>query len=184
MILLRSKRFLATAVVVAVLVSLALPAFVAYRYTAPEQRSEFVTHPWRGWAFAYAALAVPGDAQLKTSGMALRKADWMFKGTAVDAREVQLLFVPQHRAYTFTHAIDGRSVTSTVVPSYRFIWQVQGVIDGVSDTVDTVVALLDYDTGRVLYDVRDDLLPTELAPQAPTPSPSQPAGTTSPSATP
>jgi hypothetical protein len=177
-----SKKFLTVAVVVAALVVFALPAFVAYRYTAPEQRSAFITHPWRGWGFVYAALAVPGDAKLKTSGMALRKSDWMFKGTAVDPREVQLLFVPKDKAYTFTHAIGGRSVTSTVVPSYRFVWQVEGVVDTIPGGGHMVVALLDYDTGRVLYDVRDSLRPSELAPEPPSPSPSEPAP--SPSATP
>jgi len=54
---------------------------------------------------------------------------------------------------------------------------VQGAIDTVSDRTDTVVALLDYDTGRILYNVRDDLLPSELAPEPasssqPEPSPS------------
>jgi len=166
----RSKRFLIVALVLAALVVFLLPAFVAFRYTAPSQRGDFVRHPWRGWSFAYAALAVPGDAELKTSGMALRKADWVYKGTAVDPREVQLLYVSKRKPYTFTHNIDGREVTSTVVPSYRFIWQVQGAIDAVSERSDTVVALLDYDTGRVLYDVRDDLLPSELTPE-PTSSP-------------
>jgi hypothetical protein len=180
----RSKRFLAVAVVIAVLVVFALPAFVAYRYTAPEQRSEFVTHPWRGWGFVYAALAVPGDAVLKTSGMALRKADWMFKGTVVDPREVQLLFVPKRKPYTFTHAIDGRSVTSTVVPSYRFVWQVQGAIDTVSGRTDAIVALLDYDTGRVLYDVRDSLRPSELGSEPPALPNPEPSATPTPSATP
>jgi hypothetical protein len=102
--------------------------------------------------------------------MALRKADWVFKGTVVDPREVQLLFVPARRPYRFTHSIDGRVVTSSAVPNYRFIWQVQGVIDTLSDRTDTIVALLDYDTGRVIYDVRDDLLPSELTPE-PTSSP-------------
>jgi hypothetical protein len=166
----RSKRFLVVALVLAALVVFLLPAFVAFRYTAPSQRGDFVRHPWRGWSFAYAALAVPGDAELKTSGMALRKADWVYKGTAVDPREVQLLYVSKRKPYTFTHNIDGRTVTSTVVPSYRFVWQVQGAIDAVSERSDTVVALLDYDTGRVLYDVRDDLLPSELTPE-PTSSP-------------
>jgi hypothetical protein len=173
MIRFRDKRFLAVAILVAAVVAFVLPAFVAFRYTAPEQRGQFLTHPWRGWSFAYAALAVPGDAELKTSGMALRKADWLYKGTAVDPREVQLLFVKRERPYTFEHAIDGRELTSTVVPSYRFIWQVEGVVDTVSPSDDTIVALLDYDSGRMLYDVRDDLTPDELAP-APeaTPSPS------------
>jgi hypothetical protein len=103
----------------------------------------------------------------------------VFKGTPVDPREVQLLFVPAGRPYRFVHDIDGRAVTSSVTPSYRFIWQVQGVIDTISDRGDTVVALLDYDTGRVLYDVRDDLLPAELTPEptsSPLPEPS-PSGT-------
>ena len=119
---------------------------------------------------------MPGGAELKTSGMALRKADWLYKGTAVDPREVQLLFVKRKQPYTFTHSIDGRTVTSTVVPSYRFIWQVQGAVDTVSDKADTIVALLDYNSGRLLYDVRDDLTPAELAPR--------PADTASPSPAP
>jgi hypothetical protein len=147
-----------------------LPAFVAFRYTAPEQRGQFATHPWRGWSFAGAALAVPTDSELKTSGMALRKADWLFKGTVVDPREVQLLFVPQDKPYTFTHAVAGRSTTTAITPHYRFIWQVTGAIDTISDRSLTVLALMDYETGRMLYDVRDDLRPSELTPP-PTPSP-------------
>lgn len=163
MIRFRDKRFLAVAIVVAALVVFVLPAFLAFRYTAPEQRGQFLTHPWRGWSFAYAALAVPGDAELKTSGMALRKADWVYKGTAVDPREVQLLYVARERPYAFAHAVGGRDITSTVVPSYRFIWQVRGAVVTISDRDDTIVSLLDYDTGRVLYDIRDDLTAAELA---------------------
>jgi len=170
-----SKRTLVAVIVVAALIVFLVPAFVAFRYTAPTERGQFVTHPWRGWAFAWAALAVPGNAELKTSGMALRKADWLFKGTAVDPREVQLLFVPKGRPYTFANAIGGRTVTNTVVPHYRFIWQVQGVVDTVSRRTDTVVALFDYATGGVLYDVRDDLRPADLVPE-PTTTP-YPSGT-------
>jgi hypothetical protein len=176
MIRFRDKRFLAVAIVVAALVVFVLPAFIAFRYTAPEQRGQFLTRPWRGWSFAYAALAVPGASELKTSGMALRKADWVYKGTVVDPREVQLLFVQRKQPYTFEHSIDGRTMTTTVVPSYRFIWQVQGEVDTVSQKTDTIVALLDYRSGRVLYDIRDDLTSTELAPEpsvsvSPSPAP-------------
>jgi hypothetical protein len=174
MIRFRDKRFLVVAIVVVAIVVFVLPAFVAFRYTAPEQRWQFLTHPWRGWSFAWAALSVPSDAKLKTSGMALRKADWLYKGTAVDPREVQLVFVSADQPYTFEHSIDGRSLDSTVVPGYRFIWQVRGTVDTVSDKSDTLVAMLDYDTGRVLYDIRDDLTPAELSPppgDTATPSP-------------
>ncbi len=182
MIPIRSKKTLFVAVAVIVLVVLALPALAAYRYTAPVQRGEFITHPWRGWSFALAALRVPGDSQLKTSGMALRKADWLLSGTAVEAREVQLLLVERGAPYVLTQRIDDRTVTATVVPSYRFIWQVQGAIHTLPGHNDKVVLLLDYATGRRLYDVRDDLLPSQVHPPA-TPSPTPPA-TSSPAQTP
>ena len=41
---------------VGTLVVALLPALVAYRYTSPVQRGEFVSHPWRGWSFIAAAL--------------------------------------------------------------------------------------------------------------------------------
>lgn len=170
MIPFRSRRFLIAVIIVVVVLALLLPAFVAFRYTAPDQRGQFLTHPWRGWSFAYSALAVPTESQLKTSGMALRKADWLFEGTVVDPFEVQLLFVPQDRPYTFTNVISGRTVTATVTPSYRFIWQVRGLVEAVHDDASVVVALMDYETGRMLYDVRDDLLPSETVP-ATTPDP-------------
>jgi hypothetical protein len=107
MVRFRDKRFLVVAVVVVAVVIFVLPAFVAFRYTAPEQRGQFLARPWRGWSFAWAALSVPSRAELKTSGMALRKADWLYKGTVVDPREVQLLFVSPKEPYTFTHTIDG-----------------------------------------------------------------------------
>jgi len=168
----RGRQLLVVTVALAAVAVFVFPAFVAFRYTAPGQRMEFVRAPWRGWSFAIAAIGVPGDASLKTSGMALRKAEWIFKGTAVDPREVQLLFVPARTPHTFTHTIDGRTLTSTETPSYRFIWQVQGAVDTVSDRDDTIVAMLDYRTGRLLYDIRDDLLPSELVPEPSSPEPS------------
>jgi hypothetical protein len=181
----RSKTSLAVACALAALVVFLLPALVAYRYTAPAQRNEFVSHPWRGWSFAVAALAVPGGSKLKTSGMALRKAVWLYKGTAVDPREVQLLFVPPGKPYRFRHAIGGRTLTSSVTPAYRFIWQVQGIVDTVSTHHYTLVAMLDYDTGRLLYDVRHDLLPAQLQPESTaTPLPLEPTPSGSPSTSP
>jgi hypothetical protein len=159
-----TRRLLITVAVIAAIAVLLLPALVAYRYTAPSQRNDFVTRPWRGWSFVVTAVAVPGGSELKTSGDALRKAEWVYRGTVVDPTVVQLLFVEEERPYTLRHAIDGRSVSTTVTPSYRFIWQVQGIVSTVSDRSDTIVALFDYETGRLLYDVRDDLTPQEASP--------------------
>ncbi len=162
--------------VAAALLVLLLPSLVAYRYTAPQQRGEFVARPWRGWAFVLAAFLVPGDSQLKTSGAALRKADWVFRDGPVDPLEVQLLFVPEGQPYTLVHEVDGRTVTTTVDPDYRFIWQVQGNVRTVSERSDTIVALLDYRSGRLLYDVRDDLTPEELDQGDGTPGDTVPSG--------
>jgi hypothetical protein len=74
-------------------------------------------------------------------------------------------------------------VTTTVDPEYRFIWQVQGSVPAVSDRTDTIVALLDYRSGRVLYDVRDDLTPEELAPGGSAPGDGA-SGETAPSGAP
>jgi hypothetical protein len=118
-------------------------------------------------------VAVPGKSSLKTSGMALRKADWVFKDTSIDPREVQLVLAPADAPYTFTHTLDGRTLTTTVTPTYKFMWQVTGVVDTISDSQDVIVGMLDYRTGHLLYDARDDLLPSQLVPE-PSPSSSQP----------
>lgn len=171
MITLRDRRFAIALIVLFVVIIALLPAFVGFRYTAPEHSGDFVRRPWRGWAFVFSALAVPTDSKLKTSGMALRKAEWLFKGTVVDPQEVQLIYAAAGKPYTFTHTVDGREVVSTVTPSYDFIWQVKGALTTLPESGRTVVALLDYETGRVLYTIRDDLPPEEV-PTSTAPAPS------------
>jgi hypothetical protein len=164
------------AVLVAALLVALLPALVAYRYTSPVQRDEFVSHPWSGWSFVAAALRVPGDSELKTSGEALRKADWLFKDTAIDPQEVQLLFVTAEEPYHFTQEVAGVPAEADVTPSYRFIWEVRGTVPAAAGHAEAVVALLDYETGRLLYDVRRDLPESSLTtPASPSPAPSSTA---------
>lgn len=172
----RNRRFWVVLVVVTALVVFYLPSLVAFRYTAAPQNTSFLTHPWRSWSFVATALTVPSDSRLKTSGIALRRADTVFRGSVVDPHEVRLLFLPAGRSYTFTHRIGDRTLTTTIHPPYRFVWQVSGHIDGVGGP-DTIVAMLDYRSGRWLYDVRRDL---------PTPGASEPASGSAPapSATP
>ena len=175
----RSKRFWATVAVIVAVVIFLFPALIAFRYTAASQRNDFIRQPWRGWSFVAAALAVPADSHLKTSGQALRLAVYLYRGSAVDPREIQLLFVAKEQPYTFTQQIAGRSVTRTVVPAYRFIWQVAGHVDTLAHSGDVIVGLLDYDTGKLLYDIRKDLPASLSAPpsndtSSPSPSPSAP----------
>ncbi len=152
-----SRRFWIAVILIAVVIVFYLPSLVAYRYTASTQSSGFLTHPWRSWSFVYTALTVPGDSKLKTSGLALRHADALFINTAVDPQEVRLLFLPQGKPYTFSHSLGPTSLTTTITPPYRFVWQVTGNVDTVPGARGVIVALLDYKSGKVLYDVRRDL---------------------------
>lgn len=164
----RNTRLWVTVIVVMIVVIALLPALVAYRYTSPVQRDEFVSHPWRGWSFMAAALGVPSDSELKTSGEALRKAVWLYKQSGITPLEVQLLFVTAGEPYAFEQEVAGDRLEAAVTPEYRFIWEVRGTVPTGAGTgaprQTAVVALLDYETGRLLYDVRDDLPPAWLAP--------------------
>ncbi len=153
----RSRAFWVLVIVVVAAIVFYLPSLVAFRYTAASQNRSFLTHPWRSWAFIYTALTVPGDSQLKTSGQALRSAISLFAGSGVDPHEVRLLFLPKGKPYTFTHDVGSQSVTTTITPPYRFVWQVSGSIDKPDPNQTTIVAMLDYHSGEVLYDVRDDI---------------------------
>jgi hypothetical protein len=159
----RTRRFWIIVIVIAAAVVFYLPSLVAYRYTASTQSADFLTHPWRSWSFIYTALTIPGDSKLKTSGQALRQADAVFAGTAIDPQEVRLLFLPADKPYTFTHALGDRTVRTTVTPSSRFVWQVTGNVDTVPGAHGVIIALLDYRTGKLLYDVRRDLQPGQVA---------------------
>jgi hypothetical protein len=151
----QSKRFWIILIACVAVFVFYFPSLVAFRYTAPPQNVSFLYKPWKSWAFAYTALTVPGDAKLKTSGEALREAQKVWPGPIPKAQEVRVVFVPADEPYTFTHDVAGTDVTTTVTPSFAFVWQVRGEI-GRRDS-DTVIGLLDYRTGDVLYDVRDDL---------------------------
>ena len=168
----RSRKFwVILAVAVAAFIFL-FPALIAFRYTAASQRNEFIKQPWRGWSFVAAALTVPANSHLKTSGQALRRAVWLYRGSAVDPREIQLLFVAKKRPYTFTQQIGGHRITRTVVPSYRFIWQVAGRVATLTHSGNVIVGLFDYATGKLLYDIRKDLRAGLSSPPSDTASPS------------
>jgi hypothetical protein len=168
----RSKLFWALVALALAIVVFYLPSLVAYRYTADAQNSSYLSHPWRSWRFVVAALTVPGDSQLKTSGTAFRAADEHFDRTEVDVVAAQLLYLPVDEPYTFTPLVgdgsggdgvpDGDATLLaaleqpvTIVPPFRFVWQIEGFYGRGEDAPETVVAMIDYRSGKVLWDVRD-----------------------------
>jgi hypothetical protein len=170
----RSRLFWAVVALALAVVVFYLPSLVAYRYTADAQRTSYLTHPWRSWSFVVAALTVPGDSQLKTSGAAFRRADETYHGTQVDVVAAQLLQLPVGEPYTFVPLIgdgsggDGTPVAPsdaalvatlrkpvTIVPAFRFVWQIEGFYGRGASAPETIVAMLDYRSGRLLWDIRD-----------------------------
>lgn len=158
----KSKRFWIALGVCAVVFVFYFPSLVAYRYTASSQNTTFLTHPWRSWAFAFDAFTVAGDSQLKTSGAAYRDAEHVFSGTSVRVEQARLLFLPAGKPYTFAQTVDRRRVKTTIVPPYRFVWQIEGHVRSsetgrFDEQNDVIVGLFDYRSGRMLYDVRANL---------------------------
>jgi hypothetical protein len=158
----KSKRFWITLGVCALVFLFYFPSLVAYRYTASSQNTDFLTHPWRSWGFAFAAFTVAGDSRLKTSGAAFRNAEQVFAGSQVRVEEARLLYLPGGATYTFTQPIDGRLLQREITPPYRFVWQIEGRVRTPADSspdeqAKVIVGLFDYRSGRLLYDVRQDL---------------------------
>ena len=124
----QSKRFWIILVACVAAFVFYFPSLVAFRYTAPPQNVTFLYKPWTSWSFAYTALTVPGDAKLKTSGEALREAEKIWPDPPFNVREVRVLFLDEGQPYTFTHDVLGNDVTTTITPTYDFVWQVRGTI--------------------------------------------------------
>jgi len=165
------KRFWIAVGAAALVCVFYFPSLVAYRYTADSQRTAFLSHPWRSWEFLATALAVPGDAKLKTSGAALRLAESLFNHQEISVDRVRLLFLAKERPYSFSQTVDQLRLGGTVRPPHRFVWEVEGRIRSLPDTGRITVMLLDYRSGRVLWDARDYLGGGSPAPTA-SPSPS------------
>jgi len=167
----RSKLFWALIALAAAVVVFYLPSLVAYRYTASAQNTQFLTHPWRSWQFLVAAFTVPGDSQLKTSGAAFQAADALFEDTGVNVDAARLLYLRPGEPYSFYILLEepdtsdgGRDRTAalpslevTVVPSFRFVWQIEGTVPRLAGETRVVVAVLDYRSGRTLWNIRDDM---------------------------
>jgi len=161
----RSKLFWALVALVAALVVFYLPSLVAYRYTAGSQNASFLTHPWRSWRFLVAGLTVPGDSRLKTSGAAYQEADRLFRGSELEVVAARLLYLDPGDAYTFEplpadadrSGLPADLDQATIVPPFRFVWQIEGRVRRSGQ--DLVIAMLDYRSGDVLWDVREELPP-------------------------
>jgi hypothetical protein len=123
------------------------PAYLADRATAGGPVS-FMARPQDGWRFVAAVVPAIGDARAPSAESAARIAIRAFAGSSVRPTEVGLLFLP-----------DGRFVAGsgkdrhTVTAKRTLVWKVAGRTRP-GGAVRTV-ALIDFESGRLVYDVRE-----------------------------
>jgi len=124
------------------------PSLVARWYTTPAQPIDFMTRPDKGWRFLYDAVRLSRDPKLGSEGPALDTAKRIWRG----AEGVELVYL--ERPVTIPVPAGGLAPSARarfVRPRSRFTWFVTGRVGG---RPRQIIGLLDYRTGRVLWDLR------------------------------
>jgi hypothetical protein len=123
------------------------PAYVAERATDGGPVS-FMSRPQEGWRFLAAVVPAIGDARAASAERAAAIAVRAFAGTSVRPTRVGLLFLPERRL-----AVGSGKERHTVTAKRTLVWKVAGRTRP-GGRVRTV-ALIDFESGRLVYDVRD-----------------------------
>ncbi|MGZ4480951.1 MAG: hypothetical protein ACXVY5_01995 [Gaiellales bacterium] len=143
----RSGLFWAVVAVVVVGALVYVPAYLARASTAPDEPIDFLTHPQAGWEFMFTAVTDLPGARLGSPSAARRAAVRMFSGSPVRPSRVDLMYLPD-RVMKLRLAKGTRDLTANA----KLVWRVTGRA-AVGEPLVTV-AVLDFRTGEVIYDVR------------------------------
>lgn len=141
----RAVGVLAAAGVIALLWA---PSLVARSYTTPAQPIDFLTRPDKGWRFLYDTVRLSRSAKLGSEGPALETAKRIWPR----ANGVELVYL--EGPVTVPVAPGGITPPDRarrVRPRSRLTWFVRGRI---GDRPTQVVGLLDFRSGRVIWDLR------------------------------
>lgn len=142
------RRAIGVTVGVAALAALWAPSLVARTYTTSAQPIDFLSRPDKGWRFLYDTVRLARHAELGSDGPALQRARQVWPR----AEAVELVYLVG--AVTVPVAAGGLSPPAsarTLRPRSRLTWFVQGRI---GDRPRQVVGLLDFRSGRVIWDLR------------------------------
>ena len=124
------------------------PSLVARSFTTPAQPIDFMVRPDKGWRFLYDAVRLSRDPRLGSEGPALETAKRIWR--RVDAVELVYLVRP-----VIVPVPAGGLAPSArerlVRPRSRLTWFVSGRIGG---RPRQVIGLLDFRSGRVIWDLR------------------------------
>jgi hypothetical protein len=141
------RRAVGVIAAVGALALLWTPSIVARSYTSSAQPIDFVSRPDKGWRFLYDTLRLSRHAKLGSEAPALETARRIWRR----AEDVELVYLD--RPVTIP-APPGGLVPSRprpVRPRTRLSWFVYGRI---GNRPRQVVGLLDFRSGRVVWDLR------------------------------
>lgn len=131
-----------------------VPSLVASHYSSgPGGAHGVAWRPLRGWEFIVDAVQQSRNAQLGSGQSALERArNEVWAGRPAVADSVELVW--NDGAFTVPVPDRGHRPAGTnriAVPDGSFAWVVNGRFDGGPEQM---IGLLDYDSGRVLWDIR------------------------------
>ena len=124
-----------------------LPAELARRSTGPGEPVDFLSHPLEGWRFVAAVARERSGAAAGTPSAARAIALRTFDDGRLRPQRVALLWLPDRRIEVRT--LQGSAVVST---NSRLVWKVTGRRG--RDGPDVAVGLIDFASGKVIYDGR------------------------------
>lgn len=128
-----------------------IPSFVATAY-AEEPASEYLANPVEGWAFLWDAITASRTARLGTPDAAMQQATQVWAGPPAVASDVSLKTIPAEWAVPVATGGTAPAPARAVArPANELNWVVSGRVTGGPEQV---IGLLDYRTGRVVWDIR------------------------------
>jgi hypothetical protein len=143
----RSWLFWAFLAVVVIGALVYVPAELARRSTGPGEPVDFLSHPLDGWRFVVAVAQERGGAAADDPAAARRIALRTFDDGTLRPERVALLWLPDRRVRLRT--LQGSAEVPT---NSRLVWKVTGRRG--RDGPDVAVGLIDFASGKVIYDGR------------------------------
>lgn len=142
------RRIIGAIIAICTLLALWAPSFVAQSHTTSAQPIDFLTRPDKGWRFLIDTVRLSRRAKAGTEGAALTTAKRVWRRT----ERVELVYLEDPVTIPVPPgALSPPAARRTVRPRSRLTWFVHGRV-GVRAR--QIVGLIDYRSGRVIWDVR------------------------------
>lgn len=142
------RRAIGVTVGVAAIAALWVPSLVARTYTTSSQPIDFLSRPDKGWRFLYDTVRLSRHAKLGSDGPALQRARQVWPR----AQSVELVYLLGPVSVPVPPGGATPPAPLRVArPRSRLSWFVTGRLGG---RPRQIVGLLDYRSGRVIWDLR------------------------------